>query len=317
MWISRGDNDDAHDNNADHHRDPEAARRARQAARLPDARALAARRQHGARRPSGDGADDEGVERRRRARARRGRRHAGDRRRREGGPQDRALGLPLLRGEGAQGEVRPRPERGEAVPAARQDARGDVLGRGPALRLHVHAASTACRSITPTCASTKSRAAASTSASGTSIPTRATASSSGAWMNEYRTQERFDGRGHADRLEQRQLREGQAGRAGADLVGRRGHACSTSSATRCTGSTRTCATRRSPAPTSSATSSSSRASSTSTGCRRTRCSSSFALHYQTGKPMPDGAGRQDRARRQALQPGLRDRRVPGVRDLST
>ncbi len=57
---------------------------------------------------------------------------AAARRRRE--DHDRALGLPLLRREGPQGEVRPRPERGQAVPAAREAARGDVLGRGRALR---------------------------------------------------------------------------------------------------------------------------------------------------------------------------------------
>jgi peptidyl-dipeptidase Dcp len=46
---------------------------------------------------------------------------------------------------------------------------------------------------------------------------------SGAWMSEYRTQEKFNGRDHPDRLQQLQLREGQARRAGADLVGRRHH----------------------------------------------------------------------------------------------
>jgi peptidyl-dipeptidase Dcp len=44
--------------------------------------------------------------------------------------QDRALGLPLLRREGAQGEVRPRPERGEAVPPARQAPRGMFWAAG-------------------------------------------------------------------------------------------------------------------------------------------------------------------------------------------
>ena len=57
---------------------------------------------------------------------------------------------------------------------------------------------------------------------------------SGAWMNAYRNQERFDGDVHDDRLQQLELREGQAGRAGADQLGRRDARCSTSSATRCT-----------------------------------------------------------------------------------
>ena len=38
----------------------------------------------------------------------------------------------------------------------------------------------------------------------------------------------------------------------------------------------------------------------------------FALHVETGKPIPRGAGGEDRARRE-LQPGLQDRRVPGER----
>ena len=46
-FVSRGDNGDAHDNKHDHHRDPEAARRAREAARLPDPRPLAAREHDG------------------------------------------------------------------------------------------------------------------------------------------------------------------------------------------------------------------------------------------------------------------------------
>ena len=52
---------------------------------------------------------------------------------------DRAVGLPLLRGEGPQGEVRPRLRRGQAVPAARQAARGDVLRGRRAVQLRVHA----------------------------------------------------------------------------------------------------------------------------------------------------------------------------------
>jgi peptidyl-dipeptidase Dcp len=61
----------------DHHRDPEAARRAREAARLPDARALAARERDGEDARARDGADGGGLAAGRRARARGGRRHAG------------------------------------------------------------------------------------------------------------------------------------------------------------------------------------------------------------------------------------------------
>ena len=138
------------------------------------------------------------------------------------GDQDRAVGLPLLRGEGPQGEVRPRRERGEAVPAAREAARGDVLGRRAALRPPLHARRRACPSTTPTCASGRSRDGA-----GKHVglwyfdPYAREGKRSGAWMNAYRNQERFDARGHDHRLEQHELREGQAGRAGPHLLGRR------------------------------------------------------------------------------------------------
>ena len=46
-------------------------------------------------------------------------------------------------------------------------------------------------------------------------------------------------RDHGDLLEQQQLRQGVAGRAGADLARRRARRCSTSSATRCTRCSRT------------------------------------------------------------------------------
>ena len=47
---------------------------------------------------------------------------------------------------------------------------------------------------------------------------------SGAWMNAYRRQERFDGEITTHRLQQLQLRQGQARRAGADQLGGRDHA---------------------------------------------------------------------------------------------
>ena len=92
--------------------------------------------------------------------------------------QDRALGLPLLRREGAQGEVRPRRERGQALPAAREAARRHVLGgRRSCSASRSSRSSGTCPSSIPTCASGKSTIRpASTSGSGTSIPTRARAS---------------------------------------------------------------------------------------------------------------------------------------------
>ena len=69
--------------------------------------------------------------------------------------QDRRVGLSLLRREGAQGEVRSRNERSEALLAAGEAARGHVLGRRTALRLYLLPRCTACRWPTPTCASGK------------------------------------------------------------------------------------------------------------------------------------------------------------------
>ena len=63
----------------------------------------------------------------------------------------RALGLPLLRREGPQGEVRPRRERGEALPPAREAARGRCSGSaGQLFGLHFTPVDRACRSTTPT-----------------------------------------------------------------------------------------------------------------------------------------------------------------------
>ena len=143
----------------------------------PDARALAPREHDGEDARARDGADGGGVAAGRRARARGGRRHAGDRRRREGRHQDRAVGLPLLRREGPQGEVRPRRERGQAVPAAREAARGMFCWRRSCSASTSAGRAGRCRSITPTSASGRSRTRrASTSACGTSIRTRARAS---------------------------------------------------------------------------------------------------------------------------------------------
>ena len=66
------------------------------------------------------------------------------------------------------------------------------------------------------------RAPASTSASGTSTPTRGTASRLRRLDERVPHPGEVRRRGHAHRLQQRELREGQARRAGADLLGRRG-----------------------------------------------------------------------------------------------
>ena len=118
----------------DDHRDPRSARRAREAARIRHLRALEPRRHHGEDAGARPGPHGGGLDAGRRPRAGGGRRDAGDRRERGGRDPDRALGLPLLRGEGAQGQVRPRRERGEALPPARQAPRRHVLGGRGGLR---------------------------------------------------------------------------------------------------------------------------------------------------------------------------------------
>ena len=140
MFVNRGDNGDAHDNNAII---TEILKLRAERAKLlgyPTPRPLAPRELDGEDARARDGADGGGLDSPpsrastkksptcRRSPTRNGARH-----------QDRALGLPLLRREGAQGEVRPRRERGQALPAAREAARRHVLGGGAAVRLSLHA----------------------------------------------------------------------------------------------------------------------------------------------------------------------------------
>ena len=202
--------------------------------------------------------------------------------------QDRAVGLPLLRREGAQGEVRPRPERGQALPAAREAARGDVLGRGRALRLRVHAGRRACRSCHPDVRvwEVKDADAASTSASGTSTPTRAPGKRSGAWMNAYRSQERFDGEVTTIVSNNSNFVKGKPGEPvlvswddATTLFHEFGHALhglrSNVTYPSLAGHRGGARLRRVPV-----------AAPRALAARRPRCSNRFALHYQTGKPIP-------------------------------
>ena len=184
----------------------------------------------------------------------------------------------------------------------------------PALRLDVHARRRRAGLSPRHDASTRSSATAAHVGLWYFDPYARDGKRSGAWMNEYRTQEAFTAADHADRLEQRELREGQGGRAGADLVGRRDDACSTSSATRCTGSTRT-----SRYPTLAGTNTKRDFVEFPSQLNEhwlptPEVLERFALHYKTGKPIPAELVAKIE-KRQALQPGLQDRRVPGVGDL--
>ena len=109
---------------------------------------------------------------------------------------------------------------------------------------------------------------------------------SGAWMNAYRSQERFDGEVTTIVSNNSNFVKGAAGRAGAHLAGTTPRRCSTSSATPCT-ACRSNVTYPSLSGTAwRATTWSSPRSCSSTGCRTPQVLQRFALHYQTGKPIP-------------------------------
>ena len=122
-WTRRGENDGRARQPSDRARDPRAAPRAGDAARPQDLRGLRARRPDGrhagrgrpAARPRvgpGEGQGAAGARRAARARAVARREHP-----------DRAVGLALLRGKGAQGALRFRRSGAEALFPARPDAR--------------------------------------------------------------------------------------------------------------------------------------------------------------------------------------------------
>ena len=118
----------------------------------------------------------------------------------------------------------------------------------------------------------------------------------GAWMNSLEVQSGLLGHA-AGRHQHRELHEAVARQPGAAHARPGRGRCSTSSGTRCTGCSRTCGIRRSPARACRAISSRCRRSSTSTGRTSRRCSRDYARHYQTGEPMPAALKeRIDRAR---------------------
>ncbi len=109
---------------------------------------------------------------------------------------------------------------GEALPAAGEAARGHPLGGGPAVRLHLHPDHR--RADLP---SRRARLGGDQgrSARGPVVlrSLRPGRQAVGRLDERVPHPGEVQGRGHADRLQQLQLREGQARRAGADLVGRR------------------------------------------------------------------------------------------------
>ena len=129
--------------------DREASRGAREAARLREPRALAHERHHGQGAETGRSADAARLAGRRGAREARSRRHAaaGQERRRE--HHDRAVGLPLLHGEGPKAALRARSERVQELLRAREHDQGVVLhGRAP-VRLRVRGNQRASAGVSP------------------------------------------------------------------------------------------------------------------------------------------------------------------------
>ena len=138
----------------DDHQDRQAARRARHAAGLRLPRALAHVGHHGRGAAEGTGPDEPRLAGGSGARQRRGRRHAGDRQERARQYHHRAVGLPLLFGESAQGQVRARSERDQAVLRAQQHGQRRLPHGGAALRADVQGDSPVrCRCSIPTSAS--------------------------------------------------------------------------------------------------------------------------------------------------------------------
>jgi peptidyl-dipeptidase Dcp len=234
----RGDNGGA-TTTTDHRRDPGAPRRARAAAGLRDPRALAPREHHGGT-PERALELMEAVWTPARRASRGGGRHAGDRPRRGRRHHHRAVGLPLLRREGAQGPAttwtRTRSSRtcsstgcargcsGWRASCSASSSPGAGRARVPPRRGGVGG---------------DDRPTAARGALFYFDPYARQGKRSGAWMNAYRTQERFDGEVTTIVSNNSNFVQGPAGRARAHLLGRRARRCSTSSATRCTACRRT------------------------------------------------------------------------------
>ena len=173
---------------ADRARDPRAAQRAGAAARLWQLRRLRAGRPDGRHAGRGRAAADAGLgagegqgARPSATRCTRWRCACGRTR------SARAVGLALLRREGAQGALRLRRGDAEALLFARSNARGGVRLRASAVRHAIRAERPTSTPITPTCASTRSAIATSACsaiflADNFARPTKR----GGAWMSVYR-----------------------------------------------------------------------------------------------------------------------------------
>jgi peptidyl-dipeptidase Dcp len=125
-----------------------------------------------------------------------GRRHAGDRRQGRHRDHDRAVGLSLLCREGAEGEVRPRSERAEALFRAQQHDPGVLLGGRAAVRDQLHEITGKVPTFNPDVRVWEVRDKPSGAFRGLFYRDDFASGGkrSGAWANAYRSHETFDGK---------------------------------------------------------------------------------------------------------------------------
>ena len=293
----------------DHLRDPEAPRRAREAARLRDARALAPRERDGEDAGARDGADGGGLDARRRARPRRGRRHAGARERggakRKIAPWDYRFYAEKVRKakyDLDENEVKPYLQL-EKLREGMFWVAGELLGFAftPVTDVEVYHPDVRVWEV-------KDKATGKHVGLWYFDPYARPGKRSGAWMQTYRRQERFQGAVTTIVEQQLELREGRRGRAGPHQLGRGAHALPRVRS-------------RAPRPELGRDLPDARRHAGRARLRRVPVAAPRALgpHARGARALraalPDGradaagARREDREGRE-LQPGLRHRRVP-------
>ena len=315
MFVNRGDNGGEHDNNAIITEILAAARRAREAARLPDARALAPREHDGQDARARDGADGGGVDAGGRARARGGRRHAGGRRQGEARsikiePWDYRYYAEKVRKakyDLDQNEVKPYLQL-EKLREGMFWVAGELFG------FNFTPVDRTCPVYHPDVRVWEVKDKTTRQARRALVlrSVRAPGQALGRVDERLPHAGALRRRGHDDRLEQLELREGQAGRAGADHLGRRDDAVPRVRPRAARPELERHLSRRSSGTAVARDYVEFPSQLLEHWLSTPEVLNRFALHYQTGKPIPAELVGEDRAGRD-LQPGLRDRRVPGER----
>ena len=306
MFVNRGDNGDAHDNNAIITEILQAPRRARQAARLPDARALAPRERDGQDARARDGADGGGLEAGGRARARRSRRHAG------ASPTRKARSIKIEPWDYRYYAEKVRKakydlDQNEVKPYLQLDklregmfwVAGELFGftftpvtdvpvYHPDVRVWEVNDKTSGKHVGLWYFDPYARAGQALGRVDERLP------HAGALRR----------RGHDDRLEQLELREGQAGRAGADLLGRRDDAVPRVRPRAARPDLERHLSRRSRARAVARDYVEFPSQLLEHWLSTPEVLNQFALHYQTGKPIPQALVDQDRARPSTFNQGF-------------